>query len=64
MKRIALAVCAVALSAVFVCAAADVAGTWNVDGDVYGNPVKFGRSGSRAERNCLVRPRSKASMSQ
>ena len=41
MRKIALALCAVALSGVFVCAAADVAGTWNVDGDVYGNPVKF-----------------------
>ena len=41
MKKIAFAVCAVALSAVFARAAADVAGTWNVDGDVYGNPVKF-----------------------
>ncbi len=41
MRKIALALCAVALSAVFVCAAVDVAGTWNVDGDVYGNPVKF-----------------------
>ena len=41
MKKIALALCAVALSAVSVFAAVDVAGTWNVDGDVDGNPVKF-----------------------
>lgn len=40
MKRIALALCAVALAAVTVLAA-DVSGTWNVDGDVVGNPVKF-----------------------
>jgi len=40
MKRIALALCAVALAAVTL-AAADVSGTWNVDGDVVGNPVKF-----------------------
>jgi hypothetical protein len=40
MKRVALAFCAVALAAVTVLAA-DVSGTWNVDGDVVGNPVKF-----------------------
>src|SRR5262245_44931488 len=40
MKRIALALVAVALAAIPVFAAA-VAGTWNVDGDVVGNPVKF-----------------------
>ena len=40
MKKLALAVVAVALTAVTVLAA-DVAGTWNVDGDVVGNPVKF-----------------------
>jgi hypothetical protein len=40
MKRIALALCAVALAAVSV-SAADISGTWNVDGDVVGNPVKF-----------------------
>ena len=40
MKRVALALCAVALAAVSVLAA-DVSGTWNVDGDVVGNPVKF-----------------------
>jgi hypothetical protein len=40
MKRIALALCAVALAAVTV-TAADISGTWNVDGDVVGNPVKF-----------------------
>ena len=40
MKRVALVLCAVALAAVSVLAA-DVSGTWNVDGDVMGNPVKF-----------------------
>jgi opacity protein-like surface antigen len=40
MKKLALAVLAVALTAVTVLAA-DVAGTWNVDGDVVGNPIKF-----------------------
>ena len=40
MKRVALALCAIALSAVTVLAA-DVSGSWNVDGDVMGNPVKF-----------------------
>ena len=40
MKRVALALCAVALAAV-TAFAADVSGTWNVDGDVVGNPVKF-----------------------
>jgi hypothetical protein len=40
MKRVALALCAVALASVTVLAA-DMAGTWNVDGDVVGNPVKF-----------------------
>ncbi len=40
MKRLALALAAVALTAV-TASAADVAGTWNIDGDVVGNPVKF-----------------------
>ena len=40
MNKLALALCAVALATVSLCAA-DVAGTWNVDGDVVGNPVKF-----------------------
>jgi len=40
MKKLALAVVAVALTAVTVLAA-DVAGTWNVDGDVVGNAIKF-----------------------
>ena len=40
MRKLALAIVAVALTAVTVLAA-DVAGTWNVDGDVVGNPVKF-----------------------
>ena len=40
MKRAALALCAVVLAAVTVLAS-DVSGTWNVDGDVVGNPVKF-----------------------
>jgi len=40
MKRIALALLAVALVAIPVFADG-VAGTWNVDGDVAGNPVKF-----------------------
>jgi hypothetical protein len=40
MKRIALVLLAVALVAIPVLADG-VAGTWNVDGDVAGNPVKF-----------------------
>jgi hypothetical protein len=40
MKKLALALCVAALAAVSVFAA-DVAGTWKVDGDVVGNPVKF-----------------------
>jgi opacity protein-like surface antigen len=40
MNKLALAIVAVALTAATVFAA-DVAGTWNVDGDVVGNPVKF-----------------------
>jgi hypothetical protein len=40
MKTFALALCAVSLAVITVLAA-DVAGTWNVDGDVVGNPVKF-----------------------
>ena len=40
MKKIALALCAVAVAATTVLAD-NVAGTWNVDGDVVGNPVKF-----------------------
>ena len=40
MKRVALVLGAVALAAVSVLGA-DVSGTWNVDGDVMGNPVKF-----------------------
>ena len=40
MNKLALALCVVALATVSLCAA-DVAGTWNVDGDVVGNPVKF-----------------------
>ena len=40
MKRVALALAVVALT-VAPAFAADVAGTWNVDGDVVGNPVKF-----------------------
>jgi len=40
MKRFALACSLVVLAAVTLFAA-DVAGTWNVDGDVVGNPVKF-----------------------
>jgi hypothetical protein len=40
MKAIALVLCAVALAAVTL-VAADVSGTWNVDGDVVGHPVKF-----------------------
>jgi len=40
MNKLALALCAVALATVSLCAA-DVAGTWNVDGDVVGNPGKF-----------------------
>ena len=40
MKSLAFALCAVALAAATL-AAADVSGTWNVDGDVVGNPVKF-----------------------
>jgi len=40
MKRFALALAVVALTAA-TALAADIAGTWNVDGDVVGNPVKF-----------------------
>jgi hypothetical protein len=40
MKHVALALCAVALAAATLLAA-DVSGTWDVDGDVMGNPVKF-----------------------
>jgi hypothetical protein len=40
MKQIALALAAVVLTSVALLAA-DVAGTWAVDGDVVGNPVKF-----------------------
>ena len=40
MKTIALALCAAALVVATVLAA-DVSGTWNVDGDVVGNPIKF-----------------------
>jgi hypothetical protein len=40
MTRIALALCAVALTAITVLAA-DISGSWNVDGDVVSNPVKF-----------------------
>ena len=40
MKHVALALSAVALAAVTVLAI-DVSGTWDVDGDVVGNPVKF-----------------------
>jgi hypothetical protein len=42
MKKLALAVCMGIAAAVSVAAlAADVTGTWNVDGDVVGNPVTF-----------------------
>jgi opacity protein-like surface antigen len=40
MKRLLLAVCLVALFAP-AALAADVSGTWTVDGDVYGHPVNF-----------------------
>jgi hypothetical protein len=40
MKSIALSLCAVVLVAATVLADG-VAGTWSVDGDVVGNPVKF-----------------------
>lgn len=40
MRKIALAICAIALTAI-TAFAADLSGTWNVDGDVVGNPVKF-----------------------
>lgn len=40
MKNVVLALCAVAVAAATLFAA-DVAGTWSVDGDVMGNPVKF-----------------------
>lgn len=40
MKKLALAVAVVALTAA-TALAADVAGTWSVEGEVYGNPVKF-----------------------
>jgi hypothetical protein len=40
VTKLLLALCAVAMTVVSALAA-DVAGTWKVDGDVYGNPVKF-----------------------
>lgn len=40
MKRFLLTLSAVVLSAV-TALAADVSGTWKVEGDVYANPVKF-----------------------
>lgn len=40
MKNALLALSAVALASVALFAA-DVSGTWNVEGDVYGHPVKF-----------------------
>jgi hypothetical protein len=36
-----LLLAAVFVAAVVTASAADVSGTWNVDGDVYGNAVKF-----------------------
>lgn len=41
MKKALFAFCFAALAAVTLTATPDVAGTWKVDGDVYGNPVKF-----------------------
>lgn len=42
MKLVLLVVCAIALATTAALAAvADVAGTWKVDGDVYGNAVKL-----------------------
>lgn len=40
MKKLLLTVCAVVLTLVSTLAA-DVSGTWKIDGDVYGNAVKF-----------------------
>ena len=40
MKTLPLSLCAVALAAA-TALAADISGTWNVEGDVVGNPVKF-----------------------
>jgi hypothetical protein len=40
MKTLALTLGAVVVAAA-IALAADVAGTWNVDGDVVGNPIKF-----------------------
>lgn len=40
MKTLALALCVLAVAAATVLADG-VAGTWNVDGDVVGNPIKF-----------------------
>lgn len=40
MKTLPLTLCAVALAAM-TALAADISGTWNVEGDVVGNPVKF-----------------------
>jgi hypothetical protein len=41
MKKTLLALCFAALAAATVAAVTDVAGTWKVEGDVYGNPIKF-----------------------
>ena len=40
MKTLMLTLCSVVVAA-SIALAADVSGTWNVDGDVVGNPVKF-----------------------
>lgn len=41
MTKSVFAFCIAVLAAATLSAAPDVAGTWKVDGDVYGNPVKF-----------------------
>ena len=41
MKTLLTTLCAVALTAATAFATTDVSGTWKVDGDVVGNPVKF-----------------------
>ena len=55
MKKIALALCAVAVAATTVLAD-NVAGTWNVDGDVVGNPVKFTTVWKQDGETLSIRP--------
>jgi hypothetical protein len=41
MTKRVIVFCMAVLAAVTLSAAANVAGTWKVNGDIYGNPVKF-----------------------